>query len=71
MPLQVSVRLPRVDSGELRLFADTAEGHVSMVSAACVDCSLILRVWELMTAVPCCSSNGILFCTLLNSSLRS
>ena len=44
MPLQVSVKLPRVDSGELRLFADTAEGHVAMVSAACVNHSLTLNV---------------------------
>ena len=55
MLLQVSVRLPRVDSGELRLFADTAEGHVSMVRAACIDCSLILHVCELTTAITCCS----------------
>ena len=55
MPLQVSVRLPRVDSGELRLFADTAEGHVSMVSAAFVSRSLIVHVCELKTATTCCS----------------
>ena len=55
MPLQVSVRVPRVDSGELRLFADTAEGHVAMVSAACVNRSLILHASELNTAITCCS----------------